>query len=132
MNCHKHDDEIHSLYFSSILNVWTISGRISYILIAQLLKNRSLQVKIIEKTSQNVCDIFDSFATILYISVGPRSPAPVRVKNVVKVRSCHVLLGSVPDLFSVGLLLQLRSRLVLQKVASELHPKVRNHGEGPY
>ena len=24
------------------------------------------------------------------------------------------------------------SRLVLQKVASELHPKVRNHGEGPY
>ena len=22
--------------------------------------------------------------------------------------------------------------LVLQKVASELHPKVRNHGEGPY
>ena len=23
-------------------------------------------------------------------------------------------------------------RLVLQKVASELHPKVRNHGEGPY
>ena len=22
-------------------------------------------------------------------------------------------------------------RLVLQKVASELHPKVRNHGEGP-
>ena len=25
-----------------------------------------------------------------------------------------------------------RWRLVLQKVASELHPKVRNHGEGPY
>ena len=25
-----------------------------------------------------------------------------------------------------------RSALVLQKVASELHPKVRNHGEGPY
>ena len=25
-----------------------------------------------------------------------------------------------------------RCRLVLQKVASELHPKVRNHGEGPY
>ena len=24
------------------------------------------------------------------------------------------------------------SQLVLQKVASELHPKVRNHGEGPY
>ena len=24
------------------------------------------------------------------------------------------------------------SGLVLQKVASELHPKVRNHGEGPY
>ena len=24
------------------------------------------------------------------------------------------------------------SLLVLQKVASELHPKVRNHGEGPY
>ena len=24
------------------------------------------------------------------------------------------------------------SPLVLQKVASELHPKVRNHGEGPY
>ena len=24
------------------------------------------------------------------------------------------------------------ARLVLQKVASELHPKVRNHGEGPY
>ena len=23
-------------------------------------------------------------------------------------------------------------RLVLQKVASELHPKVRNHGESPY
>ena len=23
-------------------------------------------------------------------------------------------------------------RLVLQKVASEFHPKVRNHGEGPY
>ena len=23
-------------------------------------------------------------------------------------------------------------RLVLQKVASELHPRVRNHGEGPY
>ena len=23
-------------------------------------------------------------------------------------------------------------QLVLQKVASELHPKVRNHGEGPY
>ena len=22
--------------------------------------------------------------------------------------------------------------VVLQKVASELHPKVRNHGEGPY
>ena len=22
--------------------------------------------------------------------------------------------------------------IVLQKVASELHPKVRNHGEGPY
>ena len=25
-----------------------------------------------------------------------------------------------------------RWRLVLQKVASELHPKVCNHGEGPY
>ena len=25
-----------------------------------------------------------------------------------------------------------RLGLVLQKVASELHPKVRNHGEGPY
>ena len=25
-----------------------------------------------------------------------------------------------------------RSQVVLQKVASELHPKVRNHGEGPY
>ena len=25
-----------------------------------------------------------------------------------------------------------QSRLVLQKVAFELHPKVRNHGEGPY
>ena len=25
-----------------------------------------------------------------------------------------------------------QQRLVLQKVASELHPKVRNHGEGPY
>ena len=24
------------------------------------------------------------------------------------------------------------TRAVLQKVASELHPKVRNHGEGPY
>ena len=24
------------------------------------------------------------------------------------------------------------SPVVLQKVASELHPKVRNHGEGPY
>ena len=24
------------------------------------------------------------------------------------------------------------SAVVLQKVASELHPKVRNHGEGPY
>ena len=24
------------------------------------------------------------------------------------------------------------SGVVLQKVASELHPKVRNHGEGPY
>ena len=24
------------------------------------------------------------------------------------------------------------SALVLQKVASEFHPKVRNHGEGPY
>ena len=23
-------------------------------------------------------------------------------------------------------------KVVLQKVASELHPKVRNHGEGPY
>ena len=23
-------------------------------------------------------------------------------------------------------------QVVLQKVASELHPKVRNHGEGPY
>ena len=23
-------------------------------------------------------------------------------------------------------------QIVLQKVASELHPKVRNHGEGPY
>ena len=27
---------------------------------------------------------------------------------------------------------QVRDRLVLQKVASEFHPKVRNHGEGPY
>ena len=26
----------------------------------------------------------------------------------------------------------LASLVVLQKVASELHPKVRNHGEGPY
>ena len=26
----------------------------------------------------------------------------------------------------------LRLKLVLQKVPSELHPKVRNHGEGPY
>ena len=25
-----------------------------------------------------------------------------------------------------------RLQVVLQKVASELHPKVRNHGEGPY
>ena len=25
-----------------------------------------------------------------------------------------------------------RHSLVLQKVPSELHPKVRNHGEGPY
>ena len=27
---------------------------------------------------------------------------------------------------------RMRHRLVLQKVASEFHPKVRNHGEGPY
>ena len=26
----------------------------------------------------------------------------------------------------------LEFQVVLQKVASELHPKVRNHGEGPY
>ena len=26
----------------------------------------------------------------------------------------------------------LHSVLVLQKIASEFHPKVRNHGEGPY
>ena len=32
-----------------------------------------------------------------------------------------LLLAAGPDL-----------RLVLEKVASELHPKVRNHGEGPY
>ena len=30
------------------------------------------------------------------------------------------------------LVITLGSELVLQKVASELHPKVRNHGEGPY
>ena len=29
-------------------------------------------------------------------------------------------------------LLDLWSEVVLQKVASELHPKVRNHREGPY
>ena len=30
------------------------------------------------------------------------------------------------------LVITLGSELVLQKVASELHPKVCNHGEGPY
>ena len=37
--------------------------------------------------------------------------------------------------FALGLLLSQGDQvkvLVLQKVASELHPKVRNHGEGPY
>ena len=31
-----------------------------------------------------------------------------------------------------GLTCNAGTALVLQKVASELHPKVRNHGEGPY
>ena len=33
---------------------------------------------------------------------------------------------------SISVMQTSASVLVLQKVASELHPKVRNHGEGPY
>ena len=43
---------------------------------------------------------------------------------------CNILAW---NLVLVGCPLKVRSYLrVLQKVASELHPKVRNHGEGPY
>ena len=42
-----------------------------------------------------------------------------------------LIIFSVCGLFSI-ILLWVGTVLVLQKVASELHPKVRNHGEGPY
>ena len=42
-----------------------------------------------------------------------------------------LIIFSVCGLFSI-ILLWVGTVLVLQKVASELHPKVCNHGEGPY
>ena len=38
----------------------------------------------------------------------------------------------VPGVLHPGLVTVTRSAVVPQKVASEFHPKVRNHGEGPY
>ena len=42
-----------------------------------------------------------------------------------------LIIFSVCGLFSI-ILLWVGTVLVLQKVASEFHPKVCNHGEGPY
>ena len=42
-----------------------------------------------------------------------------------------LIIFSVCGLFSI-ILLWVGTVLVLQKVSSEFHPKVRNHGEGPY
>ena len=64
------------------------------------------------------------------------SPEPVSIPGVAGVR----LLGHNPNIKWVMMIIMMmmmnyddiRTKLVLQKVASELHPKIRNHGEGPY
>ena len=47
--------------------------------------------------------------------------------NIPRCAACDELIFSVEFTAAEG-----RWILVLQKVPSELHPKVRNHGEGPY
>ena len=70
-------------------------------------------------------------------AVADLSPAWLEavMRDLVAVCGRHTL-GAFSSRFDLEVIIKVSSGFgnvgVLQKVASELHPKVRNHGEGPY